>query len=238
MTRAQDEHLADIESLQRSISYTFESTQFASRALTHSTFANENPEIQGHNERLEFLGDAVLDLLVAEILFADEASIDEGEMSKRRAAVVKRDALAQHGAELDLGSLMRLGQGQRKSGETPNILADAFEAVVAAVFLDGGMSAVRTAFKKRFSNALMGTALNHDAKTRLQEISHVRGLGAPSYIIVDRAGPVHQPSFVCEIFLDEKSYGKGSGGTKKAAEQQAAATALQTIEHSTNTTSE
>lgn len=217
-------------SLEQSLGSTFSNPARLLEALTHSTFANENADGGPDNERLEFLGDAVLGLLVAAILFNDPADLGEGEMSRRRARVVRQSALAALARDLKLGDYVRLGVGQQRTGKTESILADAYEAVIGAVFIDGGFEAVIRCFEAPLKRALDAAQQRVDFKTRLQEVCHRTGLPIPEYSVLEVEGPDHAKRFSCEVKVGDRVFGPGEGRTKKAAEQVCARRAVEDIE--------
>ena len=197
-------------------------------ALTHSTYANENPTEGPDFERLEFLGDAVLDLLAARLLFDQFNKATEGELSRRRARVVRRDTLAILASELGLGEHIRLGEGQKRSGggASKRILADAFEALAGAIYLDGGYQAVEQCLSRYILSGIEQTQEPLDFKTRLQEACHRMVLPVPVYVIVAVDGPDHARNFTCEVHIRGECRGRGVGTNKKSAEQMCARQAL------------
>ncbi|HEU4676906.1 MAG TPA: ribonuclease III [Motilibacteraceae bacterium] len=197
-------------------------------ALTHRSFAYENGGLPT-NERLEFLGDSVLGLVVTETLYRAHPDLPEGQLAKLRAAVVNMRALADVARELDLGAHVRLGRGEETTGgrDKSSILADTLEAVIGAVYLSGGLERAGTLVHRLFdplleASATLGAGL--DWKTSLQELAAGLDLGVPEYV-VEESGPDHAKSFRASVRLGEARYGDGAGRSKKEAEQQAAATA-------------
>ena len=202
------------------------------RALTHRSYAyeNDNPPT---NERLEFLGDSVLGLVVTDTLYRGYPNLPEGQLAKLRAAVVQMGALAEVARELSLGAYVRLGRGERVTGgrNKPSILADTLEAVIGAVYIDCGLDEARALVHRLFDpviarSARLGAGL--DWKTSLQELTAVKMLGVPDYQ-VEESGPDHQKSFRATVRVGGQVLGAGQGRTKKAAEQQAAEAAWQAI---------
>ena len=198
------------------------------RALTHRSYAYENGGLPT-NERLEFLGDAVLGLVVTDTLYRDNPDLPEGQLAKLRAAVVNMRALADVGRSLDLGAFVRLGRGEDTTGgrDKTSILADTLEAVLGAVYIDRGLDEASELVHRLFDPligeaATLGAGL--DWKTSLQELTASRGLGVPEYY-VSETGPDHEKSFTAVVQLGGEAYGEGSGRSKKEAEQEAAATA-------------
>lgn len=201
------------------------------QALTHSSFANERG-LEQDNERLEFLGDSVLGLVVADRLFRRDPSAPEGVLSRTRSHVVSAEALARRARELDLGSALRLGHGEDQSGgrEKPSLLADALEAVIGAVFVDGGLQAARELVEPWVEAEAAETMDALDAKSDLQESLQGRGLDPPSYRHVGRDGPDHDPLFHVECWIGGRAVAAASGHSKKVAERRAAARALAGME--------
>lgn len=204
-------------------------------ALTHKSFVNEHRG-DGHedNERLEFLGDAVIDLLVSEYLMARFPAAREGELSKLRAAVVDEAGLAGMARALALGELLRLGRGEEMTGgrEKTSLLADAMEAVIAAIFLDGGLAAVHRLVDPflvdAYDRAAAGS-IDRDFKTQLQEQSQARFRASPRYRVVAEIGPDHAKTFEIAVELRGRELGRGTGRSKKDAEQGAARQALEAV---------
>ncbi len=204
-------------------------------AVTHKSWANEH---RGNgtedNERLEFLGDAVVDLLVSAYLMSRFPGAREGELSKLRAAVVDEPGLAGMGRALGLGELLRLGRGEELTGgrEKASLLADAMEAVIAAVFLDGGLEAARRLvhpfLEEAYAAAASGT-LDRDFKTQLQELAQARHRSSPRYRVVGEVGPDHSKVFEVEVELRGEPLGRGTGRSKKDAEQAAARGAVEVL---------
>lgn len=201
------------------------------QALVHTSYVNEHPEeALESNERMEFLGDAVLQLVVGEYLYNAYGSLPEGELTRVRSAVVSTPALAAKGAELGLGKLLLLGKGEEQSGgrSRPSLLENAMEAVVGAVFLDGGMGKARSFVLKSLSQEMAEAArgeARRDWKTSLQEASQQKGL-MPTYHVVGESGPDHDKTFDVAVLLGGKEAGRGRGRSKKEAEQAAARAAL------------
>jgi ribonuclease-3 len=202
------------------------------RALTHRSFAYENGGLPT-NERLEFLGDSVLSLVVTDTLFKGHPDLPEGQLAKLRAAVVQMNALAEVARELHLGSYVRLGRGEEGTGgrDKPSILADTLEAVIGATYIDCGLDEASGLVHRLFDpvirrSALLGAGL--DWKTSLQELTATRSLGVPEYVVRD-SGPDHQKLFRAVVKVGSRELGAGEGRSKKAAEQLAAEAAYRTI---------
>lgn len=224
-----------VTTLGRRIGFRFREAALARQALTHKSWTNEHREAGlGDNERLEFLGDAVLDLAVSERLMARFPEAPEGLLSKLRAAMVDEASLSELARQIGLGELLYLGKGEEASGgrEKASLLADAFEAVVAAVYLQGGLRAVFRLvdrfFEEAFVEAEEGT-VDRDFKTRLQEEVQRRQLPLPVYRVVEERGPDHQKTFVVEVQVGETVF-RSEGRSKKWAEQLGAKAALASIE--------
>jgi ribonuclease-3 len=205
------------------------------RALTHRSYAYENGGLPT-NERLEFLGDAVLGVIVTDALYRTHPDLPEGQLAKLRASVVNTRALAGVARSLDLGRWLRLGKGEEVTGgkDKASILADTMEAVIGAVYLDRGLDAatlmVRTLFDPLMAAATEeGAAL--DWKTSLQELTAARGLGVPEYVVAE-SGPDHSKSFTAQARVQGIVYGEGAGRSKKEAEQQAAQSAWRDLSSS------
>ncbi len=207
------------------IRYTFKDKSLLTTALTHSSFSNESKDKPEFNERLEFLGDAVLQIVSAEKLYSEVPRMPEGQMSKQRAALVCEDALAGYSADIHLGEYLRLGKGEEMSGgrERPSILADAFEAVIGAIYLDGGFEVAKS-FILHFIDAAHLSL--KDYKTLLQEIIQQNPGEKLTYVVTDEQGPDHDKQFTMEVHLNSNIIGRGTGKSKKHAEQAAAKEAL------------
>ncbi len=226
----EDDPRAKLEEL---LGVSFKDARLLELALTHRSYAYEN-ELTDTNERLEFLGDAILNLCVTDLLYAKFPTYLEGDLAKLRASLVSEPALAEVATELDLGEAVKLGRGESQSGgrHKPSIKADALEAVVGAVYLDGGISGVRKLVKRLFGSrvqAAVGKEIPKDAKTRLQEVVTRRYGMLPRYR-VSGSGPDHAKRFHAEVFVMDESYGEGDGRSKKEAEQAAAGQALEVLD--------
>lgn len=218
------------DGLERRIAYRFGDLALLRQALTHSSAAAETglrPEAT--YQRLEFLGDRVLALIVADMLVAAFPGAAEGELARRLTALVRNEACAEVARQIELGAAIRLGGGEVQSGGRGKaaILGDVCEALIGALYLDGGLDAAR-GFVASWWQPRMAAADGplRDAKTMLQEWAQGRGLAAPAYSIVDRSGPEHAPRFVIEAAVSGLAPARGEGGSRRAAEQAAAATIL------------
>lgn len=217
-----------MKELIKKIGYEFKDESLLIRALTHSSYANESGGKFESNERLEFLGDSVLGFITAEFFFAREQDLPEGELTKLRAAAVCEKSLSAFANRIGLGKHLLLGKGEKnsKGNERPSILADAFEALIAAIYLDGGIKPATkfvTAFLENFSAEYYTI---NDAKTVLQEIVQKNPGELLEYVLVKESGPDHAKSFEVEVRLNANVIGRGKGKSKKQAEQLAAKEAL------------
>lgn len=215
------------EQLQHIIGYLFKKEKLLKNALTHSSFSNEkNWRYHCNNERLEFLGDAVLELVSSEYIFLENPNMEEGKMSKLRASLVCEMSLAASAREIGLGDYLYLGKGEHVTGgrDRDSILSDAFEAVIGAIYLDGGLAPASEFIHRYVLSDLEEKQLFHDSKTILQEIvqSKIHADTHISYPLQRETGPDHDKTFEVVCCVNEKEYGRGKGHTKKAAEQQAA----------------
>jgi ribonuclease-3 len=219
----------DTDRLQDALGYRFSSAQLLREALTHRSHGTP------HNERLEFLGDSVLNCVIAVELFARFERLKEGELSRLRAHLVRQDSLYRVAQRLQLGSYLLLGEGELKSGgfARPSILADATEALVGAVYLDGGFNAAQATLRSLFAEALAeidAASFGKDPKTRLQELLQARHIALPKYGVVATQGAAHDQRFEVECVVPELSLRTvGVGASRRAAEQQAAQQAIQRI---------
>lgn len=219
-----------LSELQNKIGYKFKNIEYLQIALTHSSYANEMKHGIKYNERVEFLGDAVLSIVVSDYLF-NNYSVPEGDLTKLRASLVCEKSLDEMAAKINLGKYLRLGKGEEMMGgrTRPSILADAFEAVIAAIYLDGGIENART-FILPFVKEMLDNKDKlsfTDYKTLLQEIVQQNPEEILSYKLVSEKGPDHDKVFVVEVHLNSNVIGKGQGKSKKQAEQMAAKQALE-----------
>ncbi len=227
--------LADLASLQQTLGVSFNDASLLEQALVHSSYINENPGFAPtSNERLEFLGDAVLDLIVAEKLYQDFPHFTEGEMTKLRAALVRRDTLARMARAIGLGDHLYLGKGEEAGGgrHKPVNLAGAMEAVIAAIFLDQGLSIARDFILRLLDIELqkaVSQGIEIDYKSELQEFIQAREQQIPTYHVIEATGPDHDKRFTVEVRLGETVLGRSSGKSKKAAESEAARSALEKL---------
>jgi len=223
------ERRQELESLARRLDHAFQHLELLDQALRHSSYAHENPESGPSNERLEFLGDAVLALTVSALLLRHFPQASEGDLSRGRAALVNARQLASLARRLGLGGHLLLGRGEeRQAGrEKPSLLADALEAVLAAVYLDGDLEAAARLTERWFSPLLATTLPWEDFKTSLQELTQARYKVSPSYHLMVESGPGHARHFQVEVRLNDTPLAQGEGRTKKQAAQVAARRALE-----------
>lgn len=220
----------NLHELEKKTGHTFQEKRYIEIAVTHSSYANERGKGAVNNERQEFLGDAVLSIIVSDYLFK-KYRLAEGDLTKLRASLVCEKSLCDFARQIDLGSYLRLGKGEEMTGgaQRPSILADAFEALIAAVYLDGGTEAAA-----QFVLPFVESQLEHeqsgvfrDYKTLLQEIVQKNPEESVTYVLADESGPDHDKRFEVEVHLNSNVIGRGVGRSKKAAEQLAAKEALE-----------
>lgn len=221
-----------MKDLEAKLGYTFRDETLLRHALTHSSYANEHKsEGLTSNERLEFLGDSVLGMVVADHLYHTHPDMPEGELTRTRAALVCEGSLYEVACGLGLGDCLRLGRGEDAGGgrTRPSILADAVESVLAAVYLDGGIAPARRLIRALILDREVEKAVDRDYKTALQELVQRESGQVLVYRAVDERGPDHAKTFVMEVDLNGKTVGTGEGRTKKEAEQMAARAALERL---------
>ena len=220
--------------LEQKLGHIFSDRFLLETALTHSSYANESRGQGGCNERLEFLGDSVLGVTVADYLYRHYGSMPEGRMTRLRSELVCEQSLYRVAQKLELGRFLRLGRGEEHNGgrERPSILSDAVEALIAALYLDGGMSAAAEFIRKYLLSDLgsMEPVCYTDFKTALQELVQRRSGQSLSYELIGEQGPDHAKMFTVCVLLNGESVGQGDGRTKKEAEQAAARNALEALE--------
>ncbi len=230
----ENENPARYTGLEQSLGYQFRDQALCEAALTHKSWLNERgTDERTDNERLEFLGDAVIALVVSDLLMRRFPDHPEGELSKKRAAVVNEAGLARVAEVLALGQWIFLGRGEEQAGgrQKRSILADALEAIIGAVYRDGGFESAYKVTDRLFSRSLDGAGIeaDRDFKSRLQELSQARLHLAPTYTLLAQEGPDHDKTFEVAIFLGDREYGRAQGKSKKEAQQNAAARALATL---------
>ncbi len=228
----------DYTDLENKIGYSFINKDLLTTALTHSSFVNENKgkNLEGSidNERLEFFGDAIIEFYVSDYLFSKYDSFPEGDMTKLRAAMVCEKSLAECAKAINLGKYLRMGKGEKSSGgdKRSSITSDAFEALVAAIYLDSNDNAIVKNFINKFLiKALENKTLFFDAKTKLQEIAQQDVSNTLRYELVSEKGPSHDKLFEIAVFLNDEEIGRGTGKSKKAAQQSAAEVAIKKLQN-------
>jgi ribonuclease III len=222
--------------LEKAIGYRFRKRAFLEKALVHRSYRFENPDVEVDNQRLEFLGDAVIGFVTAAYLFETHKGEDEGFLTSLRSQVTSGKALAELAQELDLGSHIKLGKGEIGAGghKRQSTLADALEAVIGAVYLDGGMKAVQRLFNTVFRpvlEGLSGDVWAGNPKGKLQEVCQKRWRTGPHYRVVKRSGPAHAALYTVQVDLPDKRQAQGKAGNKQDAEADAAAHALRMVTH-------
>ena len=227
-----ENRMEELSSLQNKINFKFSDLKLLNKALTHKSYANEKSKSLKHNERLEFLGDSVLDILVSDFLVYKYSDFAEGILSKIRAAVVNESCLAKLARKINLGDYLLLGKGEDLSGgrNKPSILADAFEALAGAVFRDGRLDAASNIFLPLLIEEIENTAESwsfRDFKSDLQEYTQNKLVCIPSYKVVREMGPDHAKEFEVVVMIKNEIQGKGLGKSKKEAEQAAAKIAME-----------
>ena len=222
-------------SLSETLKISFHNLSLLEQAMVHSSYINENPGYAPFsNERLEFLGDAVLGFIVAEKLHQDYPHLTEGEMTRLRSVLVRRDTLVRIARAIRLGDYLYLGKGEEASGgrDKPANLAGALEAVIAAVYLDQGLTAIRELVLRLFNDELqkvVGEGAEVDYKSQLQELIQSKYQLTPNYRLIEATGPDHDKKFIVEVMVGEMVLGRGMGKSKKIAEAEAARSALEQL---------
>ena len=219
----------ELDKLQERLGYRFKNLNLLQDALTHKSFLNENRHLNiRDNERMEFLGDAVLDLVVTDLLYNKFPEMREGELSKKRSSIVRESALYAIATDLGLGPNILMGRGEAQSGgdKKSSLLADTFEALVAAIYLDGEIAAARRFIDGIFTPLLDIAPKVKDYKSQFQELCQKDNLIAPTYNVINRSGPDHDKLFDVELEIDGKAISRGRGKSIKEAERQAAKEAL------------
>ncbi len=222
----------DLTDFELRIGYTFQRRDLLTRAITHKSYSHEaRQDDVRHNETFEFLGDSVLGLVIGDLLFHQFPSLDEGALSKMKAYLVSATSLAEKARDLGMGEVILLGVGEEKTGgrRKDSLLANLFEAMIAAVYLDGGIDPARKLLEESFRGDLAKIdaedLLFQDYKTALQELAQGNGLPLPEYVVVDEVGPDHDKTFIVDVKVGSSS-ARGEGSSKKEAQQQAAKHAL------------
>ena len=226
------EEYRSMEEIQKRIGYHYQNIDYLYTAMTHSSYANDEKTLAVQsNERLEFLGDAVLELVSSEFLYHTYPERPEGELTKLRAGLVSEIPLAQVAKELELGRYILLGKGEEHTGgrKRPSITSDAVEALIGSIYLDGGMEPARKFVLHYILKDVDEKRMFHDSKTILQELVQKDKLGTLEYEIIRESGPDHDKEYEAACLIDGKTVGTGSGKTKKAAHQSAAFEAIKTL---------
>jgi ribonuclease-3 len=233
-TMTEDVKTESAEQFSKRLKLPFTNFFLLTRALTHRSYLNENKDAIEDNERLEFLGDAVLDFMVAEWLYHHFPEKPEGDLTRLRAALVHTEQLANFARKINLGLALRLGKGEIQAGgrERTTLLCDTFEALIGALYLYAGMPAVEAFMEPLLFEVVDRIFQNHideDTKSRLQEWAQGRGFASPKYILVAEEGPDHDKTFEMEVRIGNKPYGRGIGSNKQSAEKSAAREALASL---------
>ena len=231
--------MAELSELQKRLGYNFRDENLLRLALTHPSVAHESGEPTAHNQRLEFLGDAVLQLVLTDELYEKFPGFDEGPLTKGRAKLVNRRTLAEQATALGMGPHLILSRGEEMHGgrERPSALADSFEALLGAIYLDGGFDAARAFISREFSGAfgkLTVPPTIENPKGELQELLQARSPESPQYHVVSVTGPDHDRVFECIVIHSGKELARGRGKSKKAAESNAAVAALKRLREETS----
>ncbi|NLM97049.1 MAG: ribonuclease III [Halanaerobiaceae bacterium] len=224
-----------LQELEKKINIEFSDKKILQRALTHKSFSNENSNLKlRDNERLEFLGDSVLSIVISTYIFDNFPDYPEGELAKMRSVIVSEPILAKIAREINLGKYLLLGRGEELSGgrNRDSILSDAMEALIAAIYLEKGIDKARefiiSLFEENIKEVEKGKYI-HDYKTILQELIQKKSTDRPVYVVIDEKGPDHNKEFTVEVRHGDRKLGTGSGNSKKEAEQNAARVALETL---------
>lgn len=227
--------MIDHQQFQKQLEIHFKNSSLLKQALIHSSYINENPDTAlSSNERLEFLGDAVINMVIAEELFKRFPDYDEGELTRLRSVLIKRETLARAARQINLGKYLYLGKGEESGGgrEKDTNLAGGLESLIAAIYLDQGLETVRNFVLKLFVTIIQeitGSGAVTDYKSRLQELIQCREQITPSYHLIEAIGPPHEKTFTVEVRAGQIALGRGTGKSKKAAEMEAARVALEKI---------
>ncbi|MBF0317096.1 MAG: ribonuclease III [Nitrospirae bacterium] len=232
---AEPSTVATLEALQGQLHYIFKDRELLLEALTHRSYFHESPgKSRAYNERFEFLGDAVLGMAITDILFRENASLSESEMSKLKSYLVSREILAQLASEIDIGRYIRLGKGEESTGgrKKSSLIANTLEAIIGAIFLDSDYPVVKSVIMQLYTPAINRAINQHhpyDYKTTLQELSQTLFATLPEYRLISEMGDDHNKTFVYEVCLNAQPLATGTGKSKKTAQINAACAALQTL---------
>lgn len=231
----EEERKIHLEELESKLGYKFKDQVLLLRAITHSSYANENKDMEGDNEKLEFLGDSVLGLIITHLLMDEFPHSSEGKLSQLKASIINEEDLAKVSKEMDFGQYILLGKGEEASQgrEKKSILSDCLEAVVGAIYLDGGFEEVFTLVKRHFFPLIQEIKMNglkKDYKSEFQAYMQNMFKEAPKYVLSKELGPEHDKSFEVEVFFRERVIARGVGKSKKEAEQRAAEEALKLVD--------
>lgn len=223
------------EDLAKELGVQFKDISLLKRALTHRSFLNENREVERSNERLEFLGDAVLELIVSTYLYNEYPDRPEGDLTSFRSAIVRTESLAKASRELGYGKYLRMAKGEEESGgrDKDYILANTFEAILGAIYIDQGYEVCKTLVTKTLISKMdhiVEHRLDIDSKTKIQEVAQAKYSLTPTYKVLKEYGPDHDKKFVVAVTLGKKIIGKGEGSSKQRAEEAAAEEGLKNIE--------
>lgn len=226
--------MKNLNELEKSINFVFSNKQLLVTALTHRSFLNENRKVKEHNERLEFLGDAVLELLVTQYLFDNCPNETEGVLTSFRSASVKTDTLAEISRKMNFGKYLMMSRGEERTGgrDKDYLLANTFEAILGAMYLDKDIQSCRKFLEKVLFpkiNVIIEERLDIDPKTQFQELAQEMYKETPSYRIVEEKGPDHEKTFTMGVFIGKKEFGRGTGASKQKAEEEAAQKALEKL---------
>lgn len=224
-----------INKLEQNIGIEFSNKLLLETSVTHRSYLNEHRDVPEHNERLEFLGDAVLELIVSDYLYRKFADRAEGELTSFRSALVRTDSLAESAKKLKIGEYLRLSRGEEESGgrEKDYLLANAFEAILGAIYLDKGYEKARDFVYRTLIPKLAEIVeyrLDIDNKTKIQELAQSEYKTTPTYEVIDERGPDHDKTFTVVVKIDDKIIGKGTGSSKQKAEEKAAEVGIEYIE--------
>ena len=221
-----------MDELEKKLGYRFRDRSLLENALTHSSFANENHTPGGSNERLEFLGDSILGMVTADFLYREHPGLPEGDLTRTRAALVREESLVEVADRLELGAYLKLGKGEDQGGgrERPSIRADAVEAVLAAVFLDGGLAEAAKIIRRFILDKEAEKAASRDYKTALQELVQRESGQVLTYRLTGETGPDHAKVFAVAVEFNGETVGEGQGHSKKEAEQMAAKAAIERLQ--------